>query len=152
MIIRIADGKMNFFHLAAFFCPALLRNMIGVACNSRIPQENLHAALDFVHAQQCCGSDSDSASGSRIPDPQDFMILGLPYPHPDLLVASTDTAPDPSILNQKQKKTLFLCLRLDFFAVLRIRIRMFWGLPDPHPDPLYRGTDPRKQRIVPGSH
>jgi hypothetical protein len=28
------------------------------------------------------------------------------------------------------------------FPVLRIRIRMFMGLPDLHPDPLYRGTDP----------
>ncbi len=53
MIIRIAVGKINFFHLAAFFCPALLRNMIGVACNSRIPQANLHAAIDCVHAKTC---------------------------------------------------------------------------------------------------
>jgi hypothetical protein len=27
--------------------------------------------------------------------------------------------------------------------VFRIRICMFLGLPDPHPDPLDRGTDPR---------
>ncbi len=26
---------------------------------------------------------------------------------------------------------------------IRTRIRMFWGLPDPHPDPFVRGTDPR---------
>jgi len=34
---------------------------------------------------------------------------------------------------------------MDFVAVLRIRIRripMFWGLLDPDPDPLVRGTDP----------
>jgi hypothetical protein len=28
-------------------------------------------------------------------------------------------------------------------SVLWIRIRMFLGLPDPHPDPLDIGTDPR---------
>jgi hypothetical protein len=27
-------------------------------------------------------------------DPLDFMILGLPDPHPDRLVTSTDTGPD----------------------------------------------------------
>jgi hypothetical protein len=29
------------------------------------------------------------------------MILGLPNPHPDPLVTSTDPAPDPSIIKQK---------------------------------------------------
>jgi hypothetical protein len=29
--------------------------------------------------------------------------------------------------------------------LIRIWIRMFLGLPDPHPDPLVRGTDPRIQ-------
>jgi hypothetical protein len=33
--------------------PAVLQNMIGSACNSQIPQANLHAALDFVHAKNC---------------------------------------------------------------------------------------------------
>jgi hypothetical protein len=28
------------------------------------------------------------------------------------------------------------------YKVLRIRIRMFLGLPDPHPDPLVTSTDP----------
>jgi hypothetical protein len=28
------------------------------------------------------------------------------------------------------------------YPVLRIRIRMFLGLPDPHPDPLVKSTDP----------
>ena len=27
--------------------------MIGAACNSRIPQANLHAVLNFVHAKNC---------------------------------------------------------------------------------------------------
>ncbi len=31
----------------------------------------------------------------------------------------------------------------------RIRIRMFLGLPDPHPDPLVRGTDPTKMSQIP---
>jgi hypothetical protein len=29
------------------------------------------------------------------------MFLGLPDPHPDQLVTSTDPAPDPSIIKQK---------------------------------------------------
>ncbi len=31
-------------------------------------------------------------------------------------------------------------------------IRMFLGLPDPHPDPLVTGTDPDPDRILPFSH
>jgi hypothetical protein len=30
-----------------------------------------------------------------------------------------------------------------FGSVMGIRIRVFLGLPDPHPDLLVRGTDPR---------
>ncbi len=51
------------------------------------------------------------------------------------------------------KKTLIssaLRLRFGFLPVFRIRIwirirriRMFLGIPDPHPDPFVRGTDPR---------
>jgi hypothetical protein len=37
------------------------------------------------------------------------MFLGLPDPHPDRLVTSTDPAPDPSIIKQNSKKNL------DFF-------------------------------------
>ncbi len=32
---------------------------------------------------------------------QNRMFLGLPNPHPDPLVTSTDPAPDPSIIKQK---------------------------------------------------
>jgi hypothetical protein len=32
--------------------------------------------------------------------------VGDPEPQPDLLVTSTDPAPDPSIMKQKEKKTL----------------------------------------------
>jgi hypothetical protein len=51
------------------------------------------------------------------------MSLGLPDPHPDPLVTSTDLAPDP---DPSSKKNLdFYCLRLlyDFLPVFRIRIR-----------------------------
>jgi hypothetical protein len=30
---------------------AVVQNMIGVACNSKIPQANMHAVLNFVHAK-----------------------------------------------------------------------------------------------------
>jgi len=36
-----------------------------------------------------------------------------------------------------------------FEAVLRIRIRMFWGLPDQ--DPLVRGKDPASDPVVRGT-
>jgi hypothetical protein len=79
-----------------------------------------------------------------------FKVLGLPDPHPDPLVTSTDTGldPNPNPPAKIEKKLYFYVLRLDFLPLLRIRIRMFWGLPDPHPDPLYRGTDPRMRGIV----
>ncbi len=32
---------------------------------------------------------------------------------------------------------------MTFLPLFRIRIRMFWGVPDPYPDPLVRGTNPR---------
>jgi hypothetical protein len=94
------------------------------------------------------------------------MFLGLPDPHPDPLVTSTGlaldpaTAPDPSFIKQNSMKNIdsnclrllynFLSLKNDVNApVVRIRIcnwiriRMLLGLPDPHPDPLVRGMDPR---------
>jgi hypothetical protein len=38
------------------------------------------------------------------------MFLGLPDPHPDPIVTSTDPAPDPSIIKQNSKKNLdFYC-------------------------------------------
>jgi hypothetical protein len=38
------------------------------------------------------------------------MFLGLPEPHPDPLVTSTDPPPDPSIIKQNSKKNLdFYC-------------------------------------------
>ncbi len=45
------------------------------------------------------------------------MYLGLPDPHPDPLVTSTDPAPDPSIIMKDSKKNLeFYCsLTLWFF-------------------------------------
>jgi hypothetical protein len=46
------------------------------------------------------------------------------------------------------RKTLIssvLFLPYDFLPLFRLHIwiRMFWGVPDPHPDPLVRGTNPR---------
>jgi hypothetical protein len=49
----------GFFNLAAIckseilVLPALLQNMIGVACDLQIPQANLHAVLNFVHVKSC---------------------------------------------------------------------------------------------------
>ncbi len=37
------------------------------------------------------------------------MLLGLPDPHPDLLVKDMDPDPDPSIIMQNSKKTLIDC-------------------------------------------
>jgi hypothetical protein len=43
------------------------------------------------------------------------MFFGLPDPHPNPLVTSTDPAPDPYIIKQKyEEKNLFL-LFCDFF-------------------------------------
>ncbi len=80
------------------------------------------------------------------------MFLGLPDPHLDPLVTSTDPAPDPSIISKSSEKNLdFYCFvtYLRFFLSLKndlkvpvFRIRRFLGLPDPHADPLVEGTDP----------
>jgi hypothetical protein len=50
--------KGNFERPRHFFSSFLvflvvLQNMIGVACNSRIPQANSQAVLNFVHAKNC---------------------------------------------------------------------------------------------------
>jgi hypothetical protein len=74
------------------------------------------------------------------------MFSGLPGPHPDPLVTSTDPDPtsDPSIIKQKTaRKTLIdtvLSLLDDFLSLKNdvnvpvFRIRKFLGLPDPHPE------------------
>ncbi len=83
MSVRIADGKRNFFHLTAIFwrcCETLA----------------LHATHGFL--KQICMRLSIVYMHSSVVDPYD---LGLPDPHPDPLVTSTDTAPDPSILKEK---------------------------------------------------
>ncbi len=74
---------------------------------------------------------------------QRYSAFGSPPP------PALDPAPDPSII--KQKKTLIssvLWLLNNFLPMFRIRIwsrriRMFLGIPDPHPDPLVNGTAPR---------
>jgi hypothetical protein len=65
------------------------------------------------------------------------MFLGLPDPHPDPLVTSTDPgpdpspdpAPDPSIIKQKYSK-----VNLAFYCFVT-HLRLFTNAPDPHPDP-----------------
>jgi|688.fasta_scaffold1617812_1 hypothetical protein len=52
--------------------PAVLQNMIGLACNSQIPQANLHAALNFVRYMQRVASNvslifENFACGGPIP-------------------------------------------------------------------------------------
>ncbi len=87
------------------------------------------------------------------------MFLGLPDPHPDPLVTSTDPTPDQA---KKVKKTListvlyfFLSLKNDINVpefLIRIRIRMFLGLPDPHPDQSVRDPDKYHQNIKDPQH
>ncbi len=60
------------------------------------------------------------------------MFLGLP----DTLVTSTDPAQDPSIIKQNNSEKN---LDFSFFAT---SLWIFTGVPDPHPNPLDRGTDP----------
>jgi hypothetical protein len=38
-----------FFKIVIKFSQRYIENMIGAACNSRIPLANLHAVLEFVH-------------------------------------------------------------------------------------------------------
>jgi hypothetical protein len=40
-----------FFKILILILSAVLQNMVGFACNYRIPQANLHAGLNFVHAK-----------------------------------------------------------------------------------------------------
>ncbi len=75
------------------------------------------------------------------------MFFGLPDPHPDPL----DTSPSRSSSKNNKKNLGFFCFvtSLCHFSLknyvnapgFRIQILMFLGLPDPHPDPLVRGTD-----------
>jgi hypothetical protein len=97
------------------------------------------------------------------------MFLGLPDPHSDPFVTSTDlaldpaTATDPSIIkqNSKKKRKILISTFCDFFMIFLslkndvnalvvririqswIRIRIFLGLPDPDPhldpDPYISG-------------
>ncbi len=77
------------------------------------------------------------------------MFLGLQDPYPDPLVTSTDPFRDSSITNKKPWFLLFCNFFMTSFSLKNdvivpvIRIRMFLGLPDPHPDPLARSKDPR---------
>ncbi len=69
-------------------------------------------------------------------------------PHSDPLIKSTDPDPDPSIIKKNSKKIIDFYCSVTFYqssgSLIRVRmICMLLGLPDPHPDPLDRGTDPR---------
>ncbi len=41
----------DIFKFILLFYQRYIANMIGAACNSRIPQANLHAGFNFVHAK-----------------------------------------------------------------------------------------------------
>jgi hypothetical protein len=89
------------------------------------------------------------------------MFLGLPDPHPDPLVTKYRSGSgsfhhQAKILRKTLISTVFLPL-CDFLSlkndvnvpVFRIRIRIFLGLPDPHPDPLevfIRGSEKLKRK------
>jgi hypothetical protein len=49
------------------------------------------------------------------------MFLGLPDPHPDPLVTSTDPAPNPSIIKQKKLEKPEFLLFCDFFDFLSLK-------------------------------
>jgi hypothetical protein len=79
--------------------------------------------------------------------------------------SSCDPAPDPSIIKQKNKKKFdFFLLLCDYFITFyvcpgssfgSVEFVCFLGIPDPHPDSLVRGTDPRiriRVRTVPTCH
>ncbi len=76
-----------------------------------------------------------------------------PDPHPDPLGTSTDPAPDPSIIKQKwEEKPWFLVSTVLWLLFMTfhdcsesgsVGIRMFLGFPNPTPDALDRGADPR---------
>jgi hypothetical protein len=68
------------------------------------------------------------------------MFLGLPDPHQDPLVTSTDPAQDPSFTTQKNSEK-----NLDFYCFVT-SLWIFTSFPDPHPDPLDRGTRIRLRR------
>jgi len=101
------------------------------------------------------------------------MVLGLPDPLPDPLVISTDPVPDQAVIqlrilpssSKKIKKIFdFFLLLCDYFITFyvcpgssfgSVEFVCFLGIPDPHPDSLVRGTDPRiriRVRTVPTCH
>ena len=101
------------------------------------------------------------------------MVLGLPDPLPDPLVISTDPVPDKAVIrlrilpssSKKIKKIFdFFLLLCDYFITFyvcpgssfgSVEFVCFLGIPDPHPDSLVRGTDPRiriRVRNVPTCH
>jgi hypothetical protein len=55
---RITDGTQNFkpnlhFFILILVLPAVLQNMIGAACNSRILPATLQSVLDFCELKYC---------------------------------------------------------------------------------------------------
>jgi hypothetical protein len=71
------------------------------------------------------------------------MFLGFPDPHPEPLVRDTDQgsfyhqASDPSLPTPRSVFYYHQCCGIHIR-----RIYMFLALPDLHPDPLVRDTDP----------
>jgi hypothetical protein len=50
MVHRSLD-VVSIFKLEFKFCQWYIANMSGAACNSRIPQANLHEGLNCIHAK-----------------------------------------------------------------------------------------------------
>ncbi len=77
------------------------------------------------------------ARGRRVRRGRGVLCPGLTS-SPAAAGAWTEGGPSlPQILRNTHKSYDFNCI-----LVLRIRIRMFLGLPDPHPDPLVTSKDP----------
>ncbi len=88
-----------------------------------------------------------------------FWASRIRIPHPDPLVTSMDPAldpaPDPSIIKQNLDFSCFVASLWLCTSIFIRRIRMFFGIPDPHPDLLVIGTNPRTgsaSRSIPKCH
>ncbi len=139
--------KWIFFISLPFFCPPVLRNMINVC------MQLADSACKFACGARLCTCIAVLwiRFSIRIRIRRIYMIFGPPVSASGSVsrkygYGSGSFHPQAKI----EKKTFFsMFCDLTFLPMLRIRIRLFLGHPDPHPDPLYRDTDPRMRRIVP---
>jgi hypothetical protein len=78
------------------------------------------------------------------PDPRIRMFLGLPYPRPDPLVKyGSGSGPGSFHHPHHPAKIVKIILITVVFSLLYDFLLMFRMFPDPHPDPLDRGTNTR---------